>query len=53
MERMKYFRNWILIIIAFYIFSNALIYIYLHPDIVGGKIHNMIYKDEEVVNEVE
>lgn len=50
MSRMKDFGIWLLLIIAFTLFSNAIIYLYLHPDIVGGTIYNMTHK--EVVNEV-
>jgi len=50
MSRLKYFGTWILVVIAFALFSNAIIYLYLHPDVVGGTIYNMTHK--EVVNEV-
>ena len=51
MERLKTFGIWLLIVIAFAIFSNVLIQIWLHPQEIGGAIYNMTHK--ETVNEVE
>ncbi len=50
MDRLKDFRNWIIIIIAFYLFSNGMIYVYLHSEEIGLKLYNAIYQ-EEVANE--
>lgn len=51
MDRLKTFGIWILLVIAFAIFSNALIQIYLHPQEIGGTIYNMTHK--ETVNEID
>ncbi len=51
MDRLKVLGTWILITILFYIFSNAIIYMYFHGEEIGGKIYNMTHK-ETVVNEV-
>ena len=51
MGRLKTFGIWLLLVIAFAIFSNILIQMYLHPQEIGGTIYNMTHK--EVVNQVE
>ena len=51
MDRLKTFGIWLILVIAFAIFSNVLIYIHLHAEEVGESIYNMTHK--EVVNEVE
>ncbi|MCI9365343.1 MAG: hypothetical protein HFJ54_01625 [Clostridia bacterium] len=50
MKRMKDFALWILAVVAFALFANGIIYMYLHTDELGGKIYNMTHK-EEVVSE--
>lgn len=51
MERLKQFGRWILIILAFWIYTNLIIYISLNGEEIGMKIYNMTH-DEEIVNEV-
>ena len=50
MDRLKTFGIWLILIIAFAIFSNVIIYGYLHAEEVGGTIYNMTHK-EQVINE--
>lgn len=51
MDRLKQFGIWIIIIIAFWIYTNLIIYISLNGAEIGMKIYNMTH-DEEIVNEV-
>ena len=50
MDRLKQFLIWLLAIIAFYLFSNAIVNMYMHPENIGGHIYNMTHK-ESTVNE--
>lgn len=50
MSRLKYFGMWILIVIAFFLFSNGIIYINMHADEIRGGIYNLTHH-EQVVNE--
>ena len=43
MDRLKDFAVWIIVIIAFWLFVNGIIYMHLHPDIVGGTIYNLTH----------
>ncbi len=49
MDRLKYFGMWILIIIAFYFFTNGIIYVNMHADEIRGNIYNLTHH-EQVVN---
>ena len=51
MDRLKYFGIWIIIVIAFFIYSDVLIYLSLNSNEVGGKVYNMTHK--EVVEQLE
>lgn len=51
MDRLKTFGIWLIIIIAFWLFVNLMIYILLHGEEEGMNIYNMTHKDE-VVNVV-
>lgn len=51
MARLKFFAIFFAIFIAFYLYSNALIYIWLHPEEVGGKIYNLTHKEKIVIEE--
>ena len=48
MERLKELGTWMLIVIAFYLFSNGLIYICLH----NGSITNNNMNNSQTVNQV-
>jgi len=50
MDRIKQFGIWLLLVIVFYLFTNGLIYLWLHGEELGMKIYNMTHK-EEVINE--
>ncbi len=50
MDRLKTFGIWLLIIIAFYIYSQGIIYMYFHGRDIGLKIYEMTHK-EQVINE--
>lgn len=51
MDRLKQFGMWIILIIAFWIFANGLIYLVLNGKELGMKIYNMTHQDE-IINEV-
>ena len=51
MDRLKELGTWVILVIAFFIFSNFLIYLIFHGEELGGKIYNMTH-DEQVINEV-
>ncbi len=48
MDRIKRLGTWIVLIIAFLILSNGLIYLILHGEELGMKIYNATHKDEIV-----
>ena len=50
MSRLKYFGMWLLIIIAFYLFSTGITYLYMHGDEVRGTVYNMIHHEQVVEN---
>ncbi len=52
MDRLKTFGIWILIIIAFYLYSQGIIYMYYHGTEIGLKLYELTHK-EQVVNELQ
>ena len=48
MDRLKALGLWAVLVLAFFIFSNGLIYLFLHGEELGMKIYNMTHKDEIV-----
>ena len=50
MDRLKYFGIWVLIVIAFFLFSNGIIYINMHADEIRGNIYNLIHH-EQIIND--
>ncbi len=50
MDRLKQLGTWVILIIAFILFSNGIIYLMLHGQELGMKIYNTTHKDE-IVNE--
>lgn len=48
MDRLKVLGTWVILVLAFLIFSNGLIYLVLHGEELGMKIYNMTHKDEIV-----
>ena len=48
MERLKELGTWVILVIAFYLFSNGMIYLCLH----GQEIAQNRINDKEIVNEV-
>ena len=50
MDRLKTFGIWLLIIIAFYLYSQGIIYMYYHGTEIGLKLYELTHK-EQVVNE--
>ena len=51
MDRLKQFGLLLLAVIALYLFTNAIINIYMHPDKIGGTIYNLTHK-EQVANQI-
>lgn len=50
MSRLKDFAIWIILIIAFYIFTNVIIYLTLNDKKTEGNIYNEI-KQNEIIQE--
>lgn len=46
MDRLKQFGIWLALVIAFAIFSNLMMYLFLDGKEAGMKIYNMTHKDE-------
>ncbi len=51
MDRLKSFAMWLIIVIAFWIFTNGIIYLMLNAEEIGIGIYNMTHQ-EEMTNEV-
>jgi len=51
MDRLKQFGIWLILIIAFVIFSNLLIYLVLNGEEMGMKIYNMTHKDKTSISQ--
>ncbi len=50
MDRLKELGTWVVLVIAFAIFSNLIMYLFLDGKEAGMKIYNMTHKDE-IVNQ--
>lgn len=50
MDRLKVLGTWVVLVLAFAIFSNGIIYLCLNGEEIGMKIYNMTHKDE-IVNQ--
>lgn len=48
MERLKELGTWVILVIAFYLFSNGLIYIALHN---GSVTNNVSTNNTQIVNQ--
>ncbi len=48
MDRLKQLGLWIVLVLAFIVFSNGLIYLMLHGEELGMEIYNMTHEDEIV-----
>ena len=51
MDRLKELGTWIILVLAFFIFSNGLIYLVLHGEELGMKIYNMTHKEDIVFSQ--
>lgn len=48
MSRLKKLGTWIILVLAFIIFSNGLIYLMIHGEEIGMRIYNATHKEESV-----
>ncbi len=51
MDRLKVLGTWVILVLAFLIFSNGLIYLVLHGEEIGMKIYNMTHKDQTSISQ--
>ena len=51
MDRLKTFGIWLIMVIAFWIYANGLIYISLNGEELGLKIYDMTHQEETINDE--